>query len=179
MIFNPETYDLVRLFVSGTDSEEHDHLVTEGFAEKSCQMSAEKLKTIRNRSRIKLLPVDSGILKEYYKDTFEHLFTNSLFNHGILCIGIYRFIDSDTIDLKNRFIIANPPPDMAVRNSDLAFHSLLKGFVCCRKLLNIKDAFKNILLMPVHAAGVRNDYSLMLRSFYSIHQCQLEETSFV
>ncbi|ESO07765.1 hypothetical protein HELRODRAFT_170315 [Helobdella robusta] len=114
MIFNPETYDLIRLFVTGTDTEEHDHLMAEGFTEQSCQMSAEQLKTIRNRSRLSLLPVDRGILRNYLQETFEYMFTNSLFNHGILCIGIYRLIS--ITDPNNRFIIANPPPDMQLKN---------------------------------------------------------------
>ncbi|ESO07763.1 hypothetical protein HELRODRAFT_170313 [Helobdella robusta] len=124
IIFNPETYDLFRVFVTGTDSEEHDHLMAEGFTEQSCQMSAEQLKTIRNRPRLNLLPVNTGILKDLSEDTFGHLFTKSLSVHGILCLGLYRLVNvyaRSTSDPNNRFVITNPSPGMKLHFTDKVY----------------------------------------------------------
>ncbi|ESO07771.1 hypothetical protein HELRODRAFT_191034 [Helobdella robusta] len=131
IIFNPETYNLIRLLVTGSDTDDHDLLLAEGLTEQSCQMREEELLAIRSRCTVTLLPLNQGILSPYAKDVFEKMFTNVLSKNGILCIGLYRLLcPAANIDANNRFVITRPPPDMILLDSDKVYclcpHALIQ-----------------------------------------------------
>ena len=54
--------------------------------------------------------------------TFENMFTNAYTEYGIMCIGLYRFINLyKPINScgKDRFVFTNPSPDLQLDQSDL------------------------------------------------------------
>jgi len=62
-------------------------------------------------------------LEKLGEATYEEVFVTALKNHGMLSIGLYRYLDlSDEVDATiARYVITNPPNDFKMHPTDKVF----------------------------------------------------------
>lgn len=119
--FFPETYKLVKVFITGTDSDEQELLQAEGISQFKEGVADSQDTT--PRCTVHLLPLDSGILMPFKNANFEKLFLSAYTDFGIMCIGLYRLIsllDSEQMS-QDRFVLTNPHPSLQLDTSDLVY----------------------------------------------------------
>jgi len=74
----------------------------------------------RDRCRISQIAVGSAFFPSIGAGTqYGRLLTSALREHNMLCIGLYRLLDPAASN-KKRYVVTNPPYDLALKSTDLA-----------------------------------------------------------
>uniref|UniRef100_A0A1I8JSB2 BK channel n=1 Tax=Macrostomum lignano TaxID=282301 RepID=A0A1I8JSB2_9PLAT len=121
--FNENALTLIRTLVTGGATPELEQILAEGAGIRGGFCSPETLRR-RDRARVAQLPVSDERLRQYSQGDFSKLFLGALHRHGILCIGLYRFItppEEGEQALIARYVITNPAPDFPMLASDIVF----------------------------------------------------------
>ncbi|KAK2146163.1 hypothetical protein LSH36_628g03007 [Paralvinella palmiformis] len=120
--YNSELLTLIRMLITGGANAELEQQLAEGlgFVE-GCQ-SSEDLYKLRARCRVNLLPLNGELLVSFVNGPYGNMVIGALRQCGILCIGLYRYIDiKQTTAIKHRFVITNPPSDTFLYPTDQVY----------------------------------------------------------
>lgn len=119
--FNANALTLIRSLVTGGATPELELILAEGAGLRGGYSTQETLKN-RDRCRVGQISLYDGPLAKYGGGgKYGELFVSALRQYGMLCIGIYRFLDvSCTVEASNkRYVITNPPDDIVLIPSDM------------------------------------------------------------
>merc|ERR1712223_1873740 len=85
-----------------------------------------------NRCRLCQVSVSSSQFSKYGEGTYEELFVGALRQHGVLCIGVYRYLDTrDSAGAAtDRYVITNPSNDFQLHPTDKIFVFVPYDFKC-------------------------------------------------
>eukprot|EP00111_Clytia_hemisphaerica_P000002 TCONS_00000002-protein len=123
--FNSDVLTLVRNLVTGSVSPELDELLAEG-KQPSGSYETQEIAAVRNRCRVAQISLFEGPLSEYGEcGLFGDLFLYALRTYNMICLGLYRFRDSqrmkDKIPSTKRYVITFPPFNFVLDPTDLVF----------------------------------------------------------
>ncbi|KAL3876739.1 hypothetical protein ACJMK2_034537 [Sinanodonta woodiana] len=122
--FNDNALTLIRTLITGGATPELEQILAEGAGVRGGYCTPSVLAN-RDRCRVAQLSLFSGPLSQFGKDgTYGELFIFALRQHGILCIGLYRFRDTTAVKAgpsSKRYVITNPPSDFKLLASDQVF----------------------------------------------------------
>jgi len=123
--FNSDVLTLVRNMVTGSVSPELDELLAEG---KQPQGSFEtpEIAAVRNRCRVAQISLYDGPLAEFGEcGLFGDLFLYALRTYNMICLGLYRFRDSQKSTSgkpsTKRYVVTFPPFNFVLADTDLVF----------------------------------------------------------
>ncbi|PAA68277.1 hypothetical protein BOX15_Mlig031175g1 [Macrostomum lignano] len=131
--FNENALTLIRTLVTGGATPELEQILAEGAGIRGGFSSPETLRN-RDRTRVTQLPLADDRLRELSQpgSTYSDLFLGALRRHGILCIGLYRFLaaEHEATDSEQqatppapykRYVITNPPATFRILPTDHVF----------------------------------------------------------
>ncbi|ESO01730.1 hypothetical protein HELRODRAFT_112655 [Helobdella robusta] len=122
--FNENALTLIRTLITGGATPELEQILAEGIGMRGNNTpSPPEFTTIRDRSRVTQLNLTDepfDVLGE--NATYGMLFSYALRKYGILCFGLYRYMDplnsADTNPSAKRFVITNPPENFQLILTD-------------------------------------------------------------
>jgi len=121
--FNQNALTLIRSLITGGATPELELILAEGAGLRGGYSTEETL-TNRDRCRVGQISVSDGPLARFGEGgKYGELFAASLQQYGMLCIGLYRFRDTNNSPdaSTKRYVITNPPGDFAILNTDQVF----------------------------------------------------------
>nr|AWJ68271.1 putative large conductance calcium-activated potassium channel BKKCa 1 [Hirudo verbana] len=123
--FNDNALTLIRTLITGGATPELEQILAEGVGMRGGYSTPKSL-AHRNRCRVAQIPLYEGILSQFGDNKkYGELFAFSLRTYAILCIGLYRFRDSNSsverTPCAKRYVITNPSDDFPLLSSDKLF----------------------------------------------------------
>ncbi|XP_052685092.1 calcium-activated potassium channel slowpoke-like isoform X12 [Crassostrea angulata] len=122
--FNDNALTLIRTLITGGATPELEQILAEGAGMRGGYCTPSVLAN-RDRCRVAQVSLFEGPLAQFGEDgTYGSLFLFALRNLGILCIGLYRFRDtneSSSSPSSKRYVITNPPEDFKLLATDQVF----------------------------------------------------------
>lgn len=122
--FNDNALTLIRTLITGGATPELEQILAEGAGMRGGYCTPSVLAN-RDRCRVAQVSLFEGPLAQFGEDgTYGSLFLFALRNLGILCIGLYRFRDtneSSSSPSSKRYVITNPPEDFKLLATDQLF----------------------------------------------------------
>ncbi|XP_056020350.1 calcium-activated potassium channel slowpoke-like isoform X8 [Ostrea edulis] len=122
--FNDNALTLIRTLITGGATPELEQILAEGAGMRGGYCTPSVLAN-RDRCRVAQISLFEGPLAQFGEDgCYSSLFLYALKNLGILCIGLYRFRDtneSSTSPSSKRYVITNPPEDFKLLATDQVF----------------------------------------------------------
>jgi len=133
--FNSDILTLVRNIVTGSVSLDLDELLQEG-KQPTGSFETPEIAAVRNRCRVAQLSLSDGLLSDFGEcGLFGDLFLYALRTYNMICLGLYRFRDSQKATLgkpsTKRYVITFPPFNFVLSPNDLVF--VLMQFNCKQK----------------------------------------------
>ena len=119
--FNANALTLIRSLITGGATPELELILAEGAGLRGGYSTAETLKN-RDRCRVGQISLYDGPLAKFGDGgKYGELFVAALRQYGMLCIGIYRFRDTNTAaeSSNKRYVITSPPDDLTLIQSDM------------------------------------------------------------
>ena len=98
-----------------------------------CQVSvSSKFSESKNQQCIQNHKTSGSQFSKYGEGTYEELFVGALRQHGVLCIGVYRYLDTrDSAGAAtDRYVITNPSNDFQLHHTDKIFVFVPYHFKC-------------------------------------------------
>ncbi|CAL1545839.1 unnamed protein product [Lymnaea stagnalis] len=150
--FNDNALTLIRTLITGGATPELEQILAEGAGMRGGYCSPAVLAN-RDRCRVAQISLFEGSLAQFGQGgKYGDLFVYALRNFGILCIGLYRFRDTNESvrsPSSKRYVITNPPEDFILLPTDQAF---------CLQPFNYNDIVRKMKRRP--KSGVqRSDHS--------------------
>ncbi|XP_037081752.1 calcium-activated potassium channel slowpoke-like isoform X1 [Pollicipes pollicipes] len=121
--FNQNALTLIRSLITGGATPELELILAEGAGLRGGYSTADTL-TNRDRCRVGQISLCDGPLAHFGEGgQYGDLFAASLQQYGMLCIGLYRFRDTNSSPdaSTKRYVITNPPGDFAILPTDQVF----------------------------------------------------------
>lgn len=122
--FNDNALTLIRTLITGGATPELEQILAEGAGMRGGYCTPSVLAN-RDRCRVAQVSLFEGPLAQFGEDgTYGNLFLFALRNLGILCIGLYRFRDtneSSSSPSSKRYVITNPSEDFKLLATDQLF----------------------------------------------------------
>lgn len=123
--FNSDVLTLVRNLVTGSVSPELDELLAEG-KQPSGSYETQEIAAVRNRCRVAQISLFEGPLSDFGEcGLFGDLFLYALRSYNMICLGLYRFRDSQrakaNVPSTKRYVITFPPFNFVLDPTDLVF----------------------------------------------------------
>lgn len=125
--FNDNALTLIRTLITGGTTPELEQILAEGGGIAPGGNSSENFQN-RDRPRISQISLFDGEFKTFGDNRFYgELFVHCLFEHNMLCWGVYRFKDSENNGPKTarpsskRYVICNPDADFRLLPTDLVY----------------------------------------------------------
>ncbi|XP_053392649.1 calcium-activated potassium channel slowpoke-like isoform X3 [Mercenaria mercenaria] len=122
--FNDNALTLIRTLITGGATPELEQILAEGAGMRGGYCTPAVLAN-RDRCRVAQVSLFDGPLAQFGEGgNYGNLFVHSLRNQGILCIGLYRFRDTNATEKSpssKRYVIANPPEDFKLLPTDQVF----------------------------------------------------------
>jgi potassium large conductance calcium-activated channel subfamily M alpha protein 1 len=125
--FNDNALTLIRTLITGGTTPELEQILAEGGGIAPGGNSSDNFQS-RNRPRISQISLFDGEFKNFGENRFYgELFVHCLFEHNMLCWGVYRFKDSEITGTKairpssKRYVICNPDADFRLLPTDLVY----------------------------------------------------------
>nr|XP_022313803.1 calcium-activated potassium channel slowpoke-like isoform X16 [Crassostrea virginica] len=122
--FNDNALTLIRTLITGGATPELEQILAEGAGMRGGYCTPSVLAN-RDRCRVAQVSLFDGPLAQFGEDgNYGSLFLYALRNLGILCIGLYRFRDtneSSSSPSSKRYVITNPPEDFKLLATDQVF----------------------------------------------------------
>ncbi|XP_078383482.1 calcium-activated potassium channel subunit alpha-1-like isoform X3 [Oculina patagonica] len=123
--FNPDVLTLVRNLVTGGVNSFLEEHIAEG---DELRGGLDAAQTADNRRRCKILQISlfDGPLAQYGDGgSFGDMFLHALRTSSMICLGLYRFRDSNKVNLgvpsAKRYVICSPPYNFVLQQTDLVF----------------------------------------------------------
>ncbi|RUS73310.1 hypothetical protein EGW08_018921 [Elysia chlorotica] len=140
--FNDNALTLIRTLITGGATPELEQILAEGAGMRGGYCSPAVLAN-RDRCRVSQISLFEGPLARYgHGGLYGELFVHALRNFGILCIGLYRFRDTNESvrsPSSKRYVITNPPEDFSLLPTDQAF---------CLQPFNYNDNLRKMKRRP-------------------------------
>nr|XP_058942213.1 calcium-activated potassium channel slowpoke-like isoform X3 [Pocillopora verrucosa] len=123
--FNPDVLTLVRNLVTGGVNQFLEEHIAEGDELKGGLDAAQTADT-RSRCKIVQISLFDGPLAQYGDGgKFGDMFLHALQSSSMICLGLYRFRDSNKINIgipsAKRYVICSPPYNFVLQQTDLVF----------------------------------------------------------
>lgn len=123
--FNPDVLTLVRNLVTGGVNQFLEEHIAEGDKLKGGLDAAQTADT-RSRCKIVQISLFDGPLAQYGDGgKFGDMFLHALQSSSMICLGLYRFRDSNKINIgipsAKRYVICSPPYKFVLQQTDLVF----------------------------------------------------------
>lgn len=126
--FNDNALTLIRTLITGGTTPELEQILAEGGGIAPGGNSSESFQN-RDRPRISQVSLFDGEFKKFGENRFYgELFVHCLFEHNMLCWGVYRFKDSENggpgkavRPSSKRYVICNPDADFRLLSTDLVY----------------------------------------------------------
>ncbi|XP_041362291.1 calcium-activated potassium channel slowpoke-like isoform X2 [Gigantopelta aegis] len=122
--FNDNALTLIRTLITGGATPELEQILAEGAGMKGGYCTPTVLAN-RDRCRVAQVSLFDGPLAQFGEgDKYGDLFVYALRHYGILCIGLYRFRDTNESvksPSSKRYVIANPPEDFKLLPTDQVY----------------------------------------------------------
>ncbi|CAH1794980.1 unnamed protein product [Owenia fusiformis] len=129
--FNDNALTLIRTLITGGATPELEQILAEGVGMRGGYSTPETIAN-RDRCRVGQISLFDGPLAQYGESgKYGDLFVAALKNFNILCIGLYRFRDTNAsvrCPSSKRYVITNPPDDFPLLPTDMIF--CLQPFNC-------------------------------------------------
>ncbi|XP_069123126.1 calcium-activated potassium channel slowpoke-like isoform X6 [Argopecten irradians] len=152
--FNDNALTLIRTLITGGATPELEQILAEGAGMRGGYCTPNVLSN-RDRCRVAQVSLFDGPLAAYGDEgQYGDLFVNALRNHGILCIGLYRFrdtSDNNSSPSSKRYVITNPAEDFPLLPTDQVF---------CLVPCNLSQSS--------NTSSSRNEKSILPNAFQSI-----------
>ncbi|CAD5119157.1 DgyrCDS7795 [Dimorphilus gyrociliatus] len=118
--FNPESINIIRILLTGAVRPELDQMMAEGVGIlKGSESTKDQLS--KKQCSIHQLSMDT-FFKEYIDKTYSEMFLSLLKDYGIICLGLYRQLETaEQSGSYERFVITNPPGYILLQNTDLVY----------------------------------------------------------
>lgn len=126
--FNANALTLIRSLITGGATPELELILAEGAGLRGGYSTQETLNN-RDRCRIGQISLSDGPLAQYGENgKYGNLFVGALRSYGMLCIGLYRYRDSNgETTCSKRFVITNPPDDLLLLPTDMVcYHKTIR-----------------------------------------------------
>ncbi|CAH3143833.1 unnamed protein product [Pocillopora meandrina] len=123
--FNPDVLTLVRNLVTGGVNQFLEEHIAEG-DELRGGLDAAQTADTRSRCKIVQISLFDGPLAQYGDGgKFGDMFLHALQSSSMICLGLYRFRDSNKINIgipsAKRYVICSPPYNFVLQQTDLVF----------------------------------------------------------
>ncbi|XP_013413785.1 calcium-activated potassium channel subunit alpha-1 isoform X2 [Lingula anatina] len=122
--FNDNALTLIRTLITGGATPELEQILAEGAGMRG-GFSTPDILSNRSRCRVGQISLFEGPLSQYGEGgKYGDLFVAALRSYGILCIGLYRFRDTNSTaksPSSKRYVITNPPDDFSMMPTDQVF----------------------------------------------------------
>ncbi|XP_066022810.1 calcium-activated potassium channel subunit alpha-1 isoform X6 [Pocillopora verrucosa] len=123
--FNPDVLTLVRNLVTGGVNQFLEEHIAEGDELKG-GLDATQTADTRSRCKIVQISLFDGPLAQYGDGgKFGDMFLHALQSSSMICLGLYRFRDSNKINIgipsAKRYVICSPPYNFVLQQTDLVF----------------------------------------------------------
>ncbi|XP_035826264.1 calcium-activated potassium channel slowpoke isoform X4 [Aplysia californica] len=140
--FNDNALTLIRTLITGGATPELEQILAEGAGMRGGYCSPAVLAN-RDRCRVAQISLFDGPLAQFGQGGhYGELFVYALRHFGILCIGLYRFRDTNESvrsPSSKRYVITNPPEDFPLLPTDQAF---------CLQPFNFNDIMRKVKRRP-------------------------------
>jgi len=120
--YNHQALTLIKSLISGGMTPELEIILAEG-AGMEPGYSSDKVKEKCNRCRLGQVSLLGSPLERLCDGIYEDLFVAALRDHGMLSIGLYRYLDltNEVEATIARYVITNPPSDFKLHPTDKVF----------------------------------------------------------
>ncbi|XP_076350891.1 calcium-activated potassium channel slowpoke-like isoform X2 [Tachypleus tridentatus] len=121
--FNANALTLIRSLITGGATPELELILAEGAGLRGGYTTSNTLSN-RHRCRVGQISLCDGPLAQYADGgKYQDLFLAALRNYGMLCIGLYRLLDSSAISeaSSKRYVITNPPNEFKLLPCDVIY----------------------------------------------------------
>ncbi|KAK0056561.1 calcium-activated potassium channel slowpoke-like isoform X8 [Biomphalaria pfeifferi] len=156
--FNDNALTLIRTLITGGATPELEQILAEGAGMRGGYCSPAVLAN-RDRCRVAQISLFEGALSQYGQGgKYGELFVYALHNFGILCIGLYRFRDTNESvrsPSSKRYVITNPPEDFLLLPTDMAF---------CLQPFYYNDIVRKMKRRPKAGGAQRGDHKVSILS---------------
>ncbi|ELU08381.1 hypothetical protein CAPTEDRAFT_138076 [Capitella teleta] len=155
--FNDNALTLIRTLITGGATPELEQILAEGVGMRGGYCTPETLAN-RDRCRVAQIALFHGPFAQFGESgKYGDLFAYALRTFGILCIGLYRFRDTNPTGPEKpsskRYVITNPPDTFPLLPTDKV----------CHNIFSTKSVF----------------YYGILFSFYIMHVCPYKSSPFL
>lgn len=123
--FSPDVVKLIETLISGGLTLKAEEILHRSESIQKGVLNTSSMRE-RDRSRVVRIGLD-GVFSSFGLSSYGQLFVEALQRYGMLCFGVYRFLERNESDdgRDAYFVISNPSPDFQLKQNDLVFLSNL------------------------------------------------------